>query len=60
MSTGERIGAQAQARAIDRVARALAARLPGVRVEATRAGVALNGRGLSCDARLRWIAGLIR
>ena len=55
-----RMAERAALRARERVAEALRGAVPGVRVEATRDGVAIEGRHLSQDARLRWIAGLIR
>lgn len=57
---GRAIGEEARARAVARVAAALAA-VPGVRAEAGEDGVVVRGRGLRRrwlnDARLRWIGG---
>lgn len=60
MSGVARIAERARERAAARVADAVRAAVPGVRVETTGEGVAIEGRGLRGDARLRWIAGLLR
>jgi hypothetical protein len=60
VSAVERIAVRAQARAIARVAEAVRAALPGTRVEAGNDRVTIAGRGVVRDARLRWIAGLLK
>jgi hypothetical protein len=56
----ETIAARAQARAVARVAGAVRAAVPGVRVEAGHDRVIIAGRRIARDARLRWIAGLLK
>ncbi len=54
------IARRREARARDAAAERLAAALPGLRVSRTDEGVAIEGRGLWRDARLRWIGSLLR
>lgn len=60
MSAVERIARRARERAVARAAEAIRAAVPGVTVEAGPEGVVVTGRRLRRDARLRWIAGLLR
>lgn len=60
MSILARIAGRAEDRLRLRVADAVRAAAPGVTVEVTREGLAIEGKSLSRDARLRWIGGLIR
>lgn len=60
MSAVEDIADRARERTVARVAEAVRAAVPGARVETGAAGVTIAGRGLRGDARLRWIAGLVR